>query len=130
MHLRPQHIILIASLLPHLTLIHASSHGGKASQLLRRDADAAAADDLILARDDAGGLTKRTCKYIGCKCYQGTPAGVYCRGCSNAVYESGDLAAYPGTHQSNWAFQCNPTGGCCAYGPRKDCYGGAHGTCG
>ncbi|KAI5843218.1 hypothetical protein BZA05DRAFT_477224 [Tricharina praecox] len=84
----------------------------------------------ILARDDDDGhmLQKRACKNNGCKCRPGTKQGQYCWAC-NAVRSAGNLNAYPSPH-TGWIFECAPSGGCCAYGPRGSCAGGKANPCG
>lgn len=48
-------------------------------------------------------LDKRACTSGVCGCHVGTPQGQYCAG--GGIYE------------------CNPSGGCCYYGPSKACQG-------
>jgi len=73
-------------------------------------------------------LLKRVCKYNGCACKKGTPQGQYCRACA-AITKVGDTSVYD-SPVNGWVFECNPGGGCCAYGPRKSCAGGKKNPCG
>ncbi|KAF8244617.1 hypothetical protein K440DRAFT_663368 [Wilcoxina mikolae CBS 423.85] len=75
------------------------------------------ARDLLVERSD-------TCKDNGCACIVGSAQGQYCWGCSNGVINGGDTSVWNSDWQS-WVFECNPDGGCCAYGLRFSCEAGA-----
>jgi len=127
MHFPTHHLFLVAFFLL-LSLCHASPFQGDGeTQLLRRTDD-----DGISARDGAG-LVKRQCIRNGCKCARVSDPGVYCESClfgnNFAVLKVGDTSVFSGD-VSNWAFECNKEGGCCAYGPSGKCTGDATGTCG
>jgi len=73
-------------------------------------------------------LEKRACETNGCECRKGTPQGRYCWACS-AVTKAGDTSVHTGS-VTGWVFECNPSGGCCAYGTRNSCVGGKKNPCG
>jgi len=91
-------------------------------------ADPGSADALspLEARD--GVLQKRQCKNNGCLCQQNTTQGQYCYGCDAVTYV-GKTDAWDGD-VTGWVFECNPDGGCCAYGTRISCKDGAQDPCG
>lgn len=55
-------------------------------------------------------LSKRACVKNGCECVRGIPQGQYCG--VGGIYE------------------CNPSGGCCFYGPSEKCKGFTYGGLG
>lgn len=63
------------------------------------------------APEEAGTLA---CTSNGCACRPGTPQGQYC-GWGTAVTRLGRGGSIYD------AYECNPSGGCCRYGPRDDC---------
>ena len=80
------------------------------------------------AERDGPALAKRACVVNGCLCQPGTASGVYCYGCSQVLIR-GNSSVFSGD-QTSWVFQCDETGGCCAYGPRDSCAGGQTNPCG
>ena len=55
-------------------------------------------------------LDTRQCRDVGCRC-EGAHQGQYCGYCPHVR----------GNWQADWVYECNPRGGCCAYGPRDSC---------
>jgi len=87
------------------------------------------APDIKLERDvNDATLQKRECIDNSCLCSPGTPQGQYCYGCG-AVFDEGDVSVHNSSF-FDWVFECNPSGGCCAYGYRVSCSGGAADPCG
>ncbi|KAF8533567.1 hypothetical protein BDD12DRAFT_810069 [Trichophaea hybrida] len=64
-------------------------------------------------------LVKRDCKYNGCFCTPETAQGQYCYFCY-LIVDPGDTSVWPGDY-THWVYECNPNGGCCAYGHRTSC---------
>ncbi|KAF8245701.1 hypothetical protein K440DRAFT_645710 [Wilcoxina mikolae CBS 423.85] len=60
------------------------------------------------------------CNYNGCVCHEGNPQGEYCGLCYGGVDYPGDTSVWPWDH-IYWVYECNPSGGCCAYGYRTSC---------
>ncbi|KAK6348004.1 hypothetical protein TWF718_005825 [Orbilia javanica] len=56
---------------------------------------------------------RQNCVPNGCKCNP-VPQGQYCGWCS-AVTNPGNGGSWSDV------FECNPSGGCCRYGPRSSC---------
>ncbi|KAF8533566.1 hypothetical protein BDD12DRAFT_864549 [Trichophaea hybrida] len=84
---------------------------------------------VFTAPTDISPFRKRdnSCKYNGCTCSVGSPQGEYCWRCGSTsigVRNAGNTSVWDSDWHS-WVFECNPQGGCCAYGLRFSCEAGA-----
>ncbi|CRK30016.1 hypothetical protein HYQ45_008139 [Verticillium longisporum] len=87
-------------------------------ELLATRRDAFIAEDGLDSDGQAPALEKRACKYNGCKC---NSRGKQFRSCGNCVWTDNGAWAIKKKRVKNHIYECAPDGGCCDYGPAKDC---------
>ncbi|EEY18578.1 conserved hypothetical protein [Verticillium alfalfae VaMs.102] len=76
------------------------------------------AEDGLDSNGQAPALEKRACKYNGCKC---NSRGKQFRSCGNCVWTDNGAWVIKKKRVKNHIYECAPDGGCCDYGPAKDC---------
>ncbi|KAL9949057.1 hypothetical protein D7B24_005935 [Verticillium nonalfalfae] len=76
------------------------------------------AEDGLDSDGQAPALEKRACKYNGCKC---NSRGKQFRSCGNCVWTDNGAWVIKKKRVKNHIYECAPDGGCCDYGPAKDC---------
>lgn len=66
-------------------------------------------------------LEKRACKSNGCTCYKGTKQGQYCYNDFKPETGTYYVQKAGSGHKANDRYECNPSAGCCDYGPSSVC---------
>lgn len=111
--------VSFATRIPYLALQFNNPHCGVVAPEMdveksKRDSDVSNFDPRNI--DPFMPIEKRACKYNGCTC-QKVQQGQYCGWCA-AV-----LTAGTGGNFHTDIYECNPSGGCCWYGPSSTCAG-------
>lgn len=67
-------------------------------------------------------LTKRACKYNGCKC---NSRGKQLTVCGNCVWSDTGKPVVTKKRKNSHIYECSPSGRCCDYGVGSDCGSGS-----